>query len=156
VHKRRNVVDHLPEEHKAVVRKKIQNAYAMTEYADAKRALDRLHRELMELNPSAVRSLEEGMEETLTLHRLRVPARLRRTLASTNVIESAFSIVERCAAMSNAGERETTSSAGWGSGLLVAERQFRKVQGYREIPSLLTALASAVSKKAVVEEVRAA
>ena len=66
----------------------------MTEYADAKRALERLHRELMQLNPSAARSLEEGMEETLTVHRLRVPAKLRRTLASTNVIESAFSIVE--------------------------------------------------------------
>jgi transposase-like protein len=66
----------------------------MTEYADAKRALERLHRELMELNPSAARSLEKGMEEKLTVHRLRVPAQLRRTLASTNVIESAFSIVE--------------------------------------------------------------
>jgi len=66
----------------------------MAEYSDAKRALERLHRELMELNPSAARSLEEGMEETLTMHRLRVPAQLRRTLASTNVIESAFSIVE--------------------------------------------------------------
>jgi putative transposase len=45
----------------------------MSEYTDAKRALDRLHRELMELNPSAARSLEEGMEETLTVHRLRMP-----------------------------------------------------------------------------------
>jgi putative transposase len=67
------VVDHLqPEEHKPGVKKKLQNAYAMTEYADAKRALERLHRELMELNPSAARSLEEGLEETLTVHRLRV------------------------------------------------------------------------------------
>ena len=54
------------------------------------RLLERLHRELMELNPSAARSLEEGMEDTLTVHRLRVPAQLRRTLASTNVIESAL------------------------------------------------------------------
>src|SRR5438046_2469355 len=66
VHKKRNVVDHLPEEHKADVRRKLQNAYAMADYADAKRALDRLHRELMDFNPSAARSLEEGMEETLT------------------------------------------------------------------------------------------
>ncbi|MFI5117037.1 MAG: hypothetical protein ACHP8B_10095 [Terriglobales bacterium] len=66
----------------------------MTEYADAKGALERLHRELMELIPSADRSLEEGMEETLAVHRLPVPAKLRRTLASTNVVESAFSIVE--------------------------------------------------------------
>jgi hypothetical protein len=50
----------LPDEHKADVKRKLQNAYAMADYADAKRALDRLHRELMELNPSAARSLEEG------------------------------------------------------------------------------------------------
>src|ERR1019366_10449368 len=65
VHKRRNVIDHLPEQYKSADKKKLQTAYAMTEYADAKRALERLHRELMELNPSAARSLEEGMEETL-------------------------------------------------------------------------------------------
>ena len=88
------MLDHLPEEHKPSVKKKLQSAYAMAEYSEAKRALERLHRELMELNPSAARSLQEGMEETLTMHRLRVPAQLRRTLASTNVIESAFSIVE--------------------------------------------------------------
>jgi transposase-like protein len=94
VHKKRNVVDHLPEEHKADVKRKLRNAYAMADYADAKRALDRLHRELMDLNPSAARSLEEGMEETLTVHQLRVPDQLRRTVSCTNVIESAFSIVE--------------------------------------------------------------
>ena len=155
-HKRRNVIDHLPEEHKPAVKKKLQNAYAMTEYADAKRALERVHRELMELNPSAARSLEEGMEETLTVHRLRVPAQLRRTLASTNVIESAFSIVKTvCRNVKR--WRDGDHIERWvGSGLLVAERQFRKVQGYREIPSLLTALANAVSKKTVAEEVKVA
>ena len=70
VHKKRNVIDHLPQDHKNDVKRKLQNAYAMVEYADAKRALERLHRELMDINPSAARSLEEGMEETLTVHRL--------------------------------------------------------------------------------------
>jgi len=156
VHKRRNVVDHLPEEHKSAVKKKLQNAYAMAEYADAKRALERLHRELMELNPSAARSLEEGMEETLTVHRLRVPSQLRRTLASTNVIESAFSIVEMVCRNVKRWRAGDHIERWVGSGLLVAERQFHKVQGYREIPSLLTALASAASKKAVAEEVKVA
>src|SRR5579859_931503 len=78
---KRNVVDHLPDEYKADVRRKIQNAYAMLDYDDAKRALERLHRELLEMNPSAARSLEEGMEETLTVHKLRVPDQLRRTLS---------------------------------------------------------------------------
>ena len=152
VHKRRNVIDHLPEEHKSAVKKKLQNAYAMSEYADAKRALDRLHRELMELNPSAARSLEEGMEETLTVHRLRVPAQLRRTLASTNVIESAFSIVDTVCRNVKRWRAGDHIERWVGSGLLVAERQFRKVQGYREIPALLTALANMVSKKGVVAE----
>src|SRR2546427_12248073 len=152
VHKRRNVIDHLPEEHKPTVKKKLQNAYAMSEYVDAKRALERLHRELMELNPSAARSLEEGMEETLTVHRLRVPSQLRRPLASTNVIESAFSIVETVCRNVKRWRAGDHIERWVGSGLLVAERQFRKVQGYREIPALLTALANAVSKKTVVEQ----
>jgi putative transposase len=88
------------------------------------------------------------MEETLTVHCLRVPAQLRRTLTSTNVIESAFSIVETvCRNVKRC--RGGDHIERWvGSGLLVAERQFRKVQGYREIPSLLTALANTVSKAA--------
>src|ERR1019366_4625329 len=121
-----------------------------------KRALERLHRELMELNPSAARSLEEGMEETLTVHRLRMPAQLRRTLATTNVIESAFSIVETVCRNVKRWRAGDHIERWVGSGLLVAERQFRKVQGYREIPALLTALANVLSKKAVAEEVKVA
>jgi len=146
VHKKRNVVDHLPDEHKADVRRKLQNAYAMADYAEARRALDRLHRELMDLNPSAARSLEEGMEETLTVHKLRVPDQLRRTLCCTNVIESSFSIVETvCRNVKR--WRDGDHIERWvGSGLLVAERQFRKVIGHKQIPLLLSSMASAVSK----------
>jgi putative transposase len=147
VHKKRNVVDHLPDEHKAEVKRKLQNAYAMTDYADAKRALDRLHRELMDLNPSAARSLEEGMEETLTVHKLRVPEQLRRTLSCTNVIESAFSIVETVCRNVKRWRPGDQIERWVGSGLLVAERQFRKVIGHRQIPLLLSSMATAVSKK---------
>jgi putative transposase len=156
VHKKRNVVDHVPDEHKADVRRKMQNAYAMADYADAKRALDQLHRELMDLNPSAARSLEEGMEETLTVHKLRVPDQLRRTLCCTNVIESAFSIVETvCRNVKR--WRDGDHIERWvGSGLLVAEKQFRKVIGHRQIPLLLASLATAVSKKPIAKGAAAA
>jgi transposase-like protein len=156
VHKKRNVVDHLPDEHKADVRRKMQNAYAMAEYADAKRALEQLHRELMDLNPSAARSLEEGMEETLTVHKLRVPDQLRRTLCCTNVIESAFSIVETvCRNVKRWGDGDHIER--WvGSGLLVAERQFRKVIGHRQIPLLLSSMATAASKKSLAKGAAAA
>src|SRR5712691_2480141 len=92
---RRNVLDHLTEEQKSGVAKQLNAAYALEDYAAAKQALNTLHRELMDFNPSAARSLEEGMEETLTVHRLHLPMQLRKTMASTNVIESAFSIVEQ-------------------------------------------------------------
>lgn len=149
VHKKRNVLDHLPEEYKADVKRKLQNAYSMVEYADAKRALERLHRELMDINPSAARSLEEGMEETLTVHRLRVPQQLRRTLSSTNVIESAFSIVETvCRNVKR--WRDGDHVERWiASGLMVAERQFRKVVGYREIPMFTASMQSALAKKPI-------
>jgi putative transposase len=153
VHKKRNVIDHLPEEHKGDVRRKLQSAYAMADYADAKRALERLHHELMHLNPSAARSLEEGLEETLTVYKLRVPDQLRRTLSCTNVIESAFSIVETvCRNVKR--WREGDQIERWvGSGLLVAEQQFRKVIGFRQIPLLLSSMTNAVSHKPIAKKV---
>ena len=156
VHKKRNVIDHLPEEHKTDVKRKLQNAYSMVDYGDARRALESLHRELMHINPSAARSLEEGLEETLTVHRLRVPGQLRRTLSSTNVIESAFSIVETvCRNVKR--WRDGDQIERWvASGLLVAERQFRRVIGYQQIPSLLSSMENAVSKKKIAKEVAVA
>jgi hypothetical protein len=153
---RRNVLDHLPEQHRQAVKRKLHNAYAMAEYAEAKRALEKLHRELMDLNPSAARSLGEGMEETLTVHRLGVPDKLRRSLASTNVIESAFSIVETVCRNVKRWRPGDQIERWVGSGLLVAERQFRKVRGYREIPLLLASLANTVSRKPLANEAAAA
>jgi len=140
VHKRRNVLDHLTDGNKPLVAKKLNAAYAMEDYASAKQALDGLHRELMHLNPSAARSLAEGLEETLTVHRLHVPPQLRKTLASTNVIESAFSIVETVCRNVKRWHGGDQRERWVGSGLLVAERQFRKVRGYKQIPQFMRVL----------------
>jgi transposase-like protein len=86
LHKRRNVCGHFADEDQPRWDRKLANAYDLREYKEAKAALLRIQRELMEINPSAARSLEEGMEETLTLHRLRVPMELWKTLRSTNPI----------------------------------------------------------------------
>lgn len=137
VHKRRNVLDHLSDEQKPGVAKRLNAAYALEDYAAAKQALQALHRELMDLNPSAARSLGEGMEETLTVHRLRLPMQLRKTMASTNVIESAFSIVEQVCRNVKRWHGGDQRERWVGSGLLVAEKQFRKVQGYKHIPQLI-------------------
>jgi transposase-like protein len=140
VHKRRNVLDHVNEEDKSVVAKKLNAAYALEDYETAKQALDGLHRELMHLNPSAARSLGEGLEETLTVHRLQVPQQLRMTLASTNVIESAFAIVERVCLNVKRWHGGDQRERWVGSGLLVAQKQFRRVRGHKQIPILLRML----------------
>jgi putative transposase len=156
VHKRRNVLDHLSEDHKSLVAQKLNAAYATEDYDAAKLALNKLHRELMHLNPSAARSLAEGMEETLTVHKLQVPPLLRQTLASTNVIESAFSVVEKVCANVKRWHPGDQRERWVGSGLLVAEKQFRRVKGHKLIPLLLRQLEMLTPPKIAVVKRRKA
>jgi transposase-like protein len=136
IHKIRNVIDHLPEGCRADWRRRLQNAYAMTDYAAAKAALEKLWRQLCEINPSAARSLEEGMEETLTLHRLGVGSLLRRTLSSTNAIESCLSTVRHVARNVKRWQGRDHIARWTAAGLLDAEKKFRRVKGYRELREL--------------------
>ncbi len=140
IHKRRNVVSHLPEEYRESIDRKMANAYQMASKTEAQRELDKLHRELMELNPSAARSLKEGMEETLTIYELGVSPLLRRTLATTNPIESAFSVVERICSRVKCWRRGDHIERWVGSALWVAEKKFRRLKGYKDLPKLLGSL----------------
>ena len=140
IHRRRNVCGHFADEDQPRWDRKLANAYDLREYKEAKAALLRIERELMEVNPSAARSLEEGLEETLTLHRLRVPVELWNTLRSTNPIESAFSIV-RIVCRNVKRWRSGNQLERWvGSGMIVAEKQFRRIDGYRALPGLVSLL----------------
>jgi putative transposase len=156
VHKRRNVLDHLTNEQKPAVTRKLNAAYALEEYAAAREALNGLHHELMHLNPSAARSLAEGLEETLTVHRLHVPQQLRLTLASTNVIESAFSIVERVCLNVKRWHSGDQRERWVGSGLLVAEKQFRRIKGHKQLPLLLRELEALIPCKSNLAQRRKA
>lgn len=135
-HKVENVVGHLPEGCRADWRQRMRNAYAMTDYAAAKAALEKLWRQLCEINPSAARSLEEGMEETLTVHRLGVGSLLRRTLSTTNAIESCLSTVRHVTRNVKRWQGGDHVARWTAAGLLEAEKKFRRVQGYRELPEL--------------------
>jgi len=149
VHKRRNVLDHIAEEDKDAVARKLNAAWALEDYEAARQALNGLHRELMHLNPSAARSLAEGLDETLTVHRLHVPQQLRTSLSSTNVIESAFAIVERVCINVKRRHGGDQRERWVGSGLIVAEKQFRRIRGYKQLPVLLRALDTLKPQKAV-------
>jgi putative transposase len=136
IHKRRNVKDHLPENCQKDYDRRIRNAYAMTHYTEAKVELEKIVRQLERINPSAAHSLEEGLEETLTVHRFGVGGWLRRTLSSTNPIESCLSTVERVARNVKRW-REGDQSLRWtATGLLEAEKRFNRIKGYREIEAL--------------------
>jgi transposase-like protein len=156
VHKIRNVTRHLTEEYQSGVRHKLNCAYSMGEKTDAQKALDVLLHELMHLNPSAARSLEEGMEETLTVHRLRLPGNLRRTLASTNLIESAFSTVETVCRNVKRWQGGDQYLRWVASGLIWAESRWKRIQGYREIPLLVKELELAVVKAIPLRHTRVA
>ena len=136
LHKRRNVNEYLPKNAQGDYDRRIRNAYAMTSYAEAKAELEKIFRQLERVNPSAARSLEEGLEETLTVHRLGVGELLRRSLATTNPIESCLSTVERVARNVkrwHGGDQPLRWTA---TGLLEAERKFRKVKGFRELANV--------------------
>ena len=139
-HKRENVVSYLPKVEQPAWRRKLQAAYAQPRYRDAKHALQRLGRELTILNQSAARSLEEGLEETLTLHRLNVFPELGVSLKTTNLIESVMARVEAKTARV-ARWRTSDQKLRWcAAALLAAEAQFRRVKGYQKLPLLERAL----------------
>jgi putative transposase len=140
VHKERNVLEQLPPEHQGRIRQRLRAAWNLKGFAEAEAALKKVVADLEELSPAAAASLREGLEETLTLHRLQVPETLRRTLRSTNPIESCFSATRRrCRNVTRWRSQEMVQR--WvGTILLEVEQRFRRVRGHREMPLLLAAL----------------
>jgi putative transposase len=114
----------------------LRNAYALTGYQEARAALEKIFRQLERINPSAARSLEEGWEETLTLHRLGVGPLLRRSLSSTNLIESCLSTVRHVARNVKRWQGGDHIARWAAAGLAEAESKFRKVRGYRKLQAL--------------------
>ena len=139
-HKRENVVRHLPKSEQVAWRRRLQRAYQRPTYLEAKKALDRLQEELESRNQSAARSLAEGLEETLTVHRLGVFALLGLSFKTTNCLESINALVEeRCAKVdrwTNSNQRQRWLA----TALIEIEPRLRKVKGYQHLPRLREAL----------------
>lgn len=146
VHKGRNVLDHLPEEKRASVRRAMRDAYELDDARKAERTLENLARALEQAHPGAAASLREGLAETLTLQRLGVTGWLYRTLRSTNSIENLNGLVGDY--VGNVKHwRSGDMVVRWvGAGIREASRRFRKLRGYQEIPRLLAALERVVKQ----------
>jgi len=139
-HKRENVVSYLPKSEQADWRRRLQRAYNRPKYDEALAALKKLYAELEDRNQSASGSMAEGLEETLTLHRLGVYAVLGRSFKTTNCLESVNALVEeRCAKVDhwkNSSQRQRWLV----TALVDIEPRLRKVIGYRHLPKLREAL----------------
>ena len=139
-HKRENVVSYLAKSEQPVWRQRLQRAYNRPEYDEALAALKSLQHELEDRNQSAAGSLAEGLDETLTLHRLGVYGVLGRSLKTTNGLESINALIEERCAKVDHWQNSSQRHRWLATALLDIEPRLRKVMGYRHLPRLRDAL----------------
>jgi len=139
-HKERNVTDLLPDRDRDQVRARLRAAWALSDAELAEQRLQLLASELDQTWPDAAGSLREGMADTLTLMRLQITGKLAATLSSTNPCESMIEIVrytQRNVKRWQDGDMRKRWTA---AGMLVAEQQFRRIIGYRDLAKLVIAV----------------
>jgi transposase-like protein len=155
-HKRENVLKYLPKSQWDEFRRKLQDAYEQPTYDEAKKQLNKVKAELRGINLSAVNSLEEGFEETLTLHRLGLFRELGRSFKTTNPIENVNSLLgiytDRVDYWKNSEQRQRWVA----TALLEAEPTLNKVSGYQHLRQLRSAMAQLVGKRKSTVELKAA
>jgi len=140
IHKKRNIKAHVPDKRHAELERRLSEAYHETGYETAKASLEATARWLERIDPDAASSLREGLEETLTVVRLGLAGALRRTLATTNPIESALSVTRRVTARVTRWRDGDMRRRWCVAGLLRAESKFRRIKGHRALPLLIKAL----------------
>ncbi len=123
-----------------MVRQRLRAAWGMTDYSKAKKALVKLGEYLATLSVSAARSLEEGLEDTLTVHRLGLPDPIRQTFRTTNAIESCISRTRHLCANVKRWRNDDMAVRWAGTMLIEAEKKFRRLRGFREMPFLVSLL----------------
>ena len=116
----------------------------MTDYAEAKKELEKVRDWLATINIAAAKSLEEGFEETLTANKLNLSPQLRKIFVSTNMIESAFSLTEDLCHNVKYWRNANMAWRWAGTVLQEAQKRFNRIHGYREMPLLLNALEKSV------------
>jgi putative transposase len=146
-HKERNVLDHLSERDRSLVRHRLRGAWALDDHDRALDQLQALADELARSHPGAAASLREGLEETLTITRLGVRGRLKRTLASTNPCESMIETVRRISRNVKRWQSGDMCLRWTAAGMLEAERQFRRIIGHTDLAKLAPAVERDIAAK---------
>jgi transposase-like protein len=152
-HKRENILRYLPKAQQALWRRKLQAAYEQPTCAEAKAALEALQRELRRINLSAAESLAEGLEETLTLHRLGLFPQLGVSLKTTNSIESLLAQVGQRTDKVDRWVNSEQKQRWVATALLDIEPRLRRIRGYRYLPQLRAALLTHQQRRKHAQEV---
>jgi len=140
VHKKRNIRDHVGEDRWPEIARQLDEAWAEPDYETALSKLKGLQLRLKRISPDAAASLKEGMEETLTVTRLGLTGPLLKSLASSNLIESALSVVRTATSRVKTWQDKDMRQRWCSAGLLRAEEKFRRLRGYTQMPELIRAL----------------
>ena len=139
-HKRENVMKYLSRGRQCEFKQKLTAAYNESSYPKAKEALSKIRKELVMVNQSAVASLDEGLEETLTLHRLGLFDKLGTSFKTTNVIESINARIGQFTDKVDYWKNSNQKQRWVAASLLDIEPRLRKVKGMRYLPLLRAAI----------------
>jgi transposase-like protein len=148
-HKRENVVGYLARSDQAYWRRRLQKAYDRPTEAEARRQLLILHKELEQKNQSAAASLAEGLDETLTLHRLGLFPLLGRSFKTTNCLESVNALVEERCSKIDSWKNSSQKQRWLSTALLEIEPRLRRIVGYRHLAKLRAAIQRELTIEAV-------
>jgi len=152
IHKDHNIQRHLAKKYRKEAHRRFKVALEQNSHEDAKRMLLELEKWLRGINESAADSLMEAIEEILTLHRLKVPGLLRKTLTSTNPIESMFSTVRDCEGNIKRYRNSAMSQRWLATVLLHCEKGFRRVKGYLSIAEVMATIDQIQEEKYVLQK----
>jgi transposase-like protein len=146
-HKRENVVSYLEEKHQDIFRGKLQRAYIEPDYQTAKRRLLEVKNELEKINRSAARSLEEGLEETLQMHKLKLIEQLGTSFTTTNLIENLNSQLNKYLGRIKRWVNPDMKSRWLAIALIEIERKMKRVNNYKKLYLLREAIQSELKLK---------
>ncbi len=149
IHKDKNIQRHLAKKYRKKAHRLFRTALEQNSYEDARQMLLDMEKWLRSINESAADSLMEAIEEILTVHKLKVPGLLRKTLHSTNPIESMFSMV-RDAEGNIKRYRNSRMMQRWLASVLVySEKRFRRIKGYASIPEVIKNIETQQNKELI-------
>ena len=146
IHKARNVIERLPKPLHASVRRALRQAWELDDAAKAERLLRNLARRLDQGAPGVAASILEGLDEMLTVNRLGLPVKLRRSLACTNSIENMMGTVRRVCRNVKRWRNAAMALRWTAAGMMEAAKGFRRLKAYKHLPVLRAALAAHQSK----------